>query len=270
MINKDTQLCISIAERPSNFGTTLHNMAYETLGLNFIYKAFRVTDLRGAIAGVRSLGIRGCSVSMPFKQAVIPFLDVLDETAECTGAVNTIVNDGHRLTGFNTDLIGVRSVMSVLQQRNSEDILVLGAGGMARAILAVLREMGCTNIFVASRDPSKFALLKAIVDCTLIPWQERHERKAQILINATSIGMTPDAQLMPVDIEFINSTHVVIDAVVSPMETNLIAYAKKAGKIVVPGYQISLEQAVAQFFLYTQTPAPRIIMEAGIQKLLNG
>ena len=79
MINKDTTVCISIASRPSNFGTTVHNAAYEKLGLNFLYKGFGVTDAKGVLEGVRALGIRGCSVSMPFKQEVIQYLDELDE-----------------------------------------------------------------------------------------------------------------------------------------------------------------------------------------------
>jgi shikimate dehydrogenase len=269
MINKETQLCISIAEKPSNFGTTLHNMAYEALDLNFIYKAFEISNLEGAIAGVRALGIRGCSVSMPFKQAVIPLLDVLDETAERTGAVNTIVNDGTFLTGFNTDLIGARLVLTSLIPKSEERILVLGAGGVARAILVALREMGCSNVVVANRDLGKITSLKTIMNCSAIPWLARQERQVQLLINATSIGMTPDVQNMPVDIEFINSTRAVMDVVTSPMETSLIACARKAGKVVVSGYQMSLEQAAAQFFLYTGMPAPRVVMEVGIRKLMN-
>lgn len=269
MINKDTQLCISIAEIPSNFGTTLHNMAYEALGLNFMYKAFGTPDLQGAIAGVRALGIRGCSVSMPFKQAVIPLIDVLDETAESTGAVNTIVNDGRRLTGFNTDLIGARLVLASLQPQSNEHILILGAGGVARAILVALREMGCSNVAVANRDHSKIASMKTIMNFSSIPWCARQEKQVKLLINATSIGMTPDIEIMPVDMEFINGTRAVMDVVTSPMESNLISCARKAGKVVVSGYQMCLEQAIAQFFLYTGRPAPRAVMEDGIRKLLN-
>lgn len=269
MINKDTQLCISIAEKPSNFGTTLHNMAYEALGLNFIYKAFGISDLEGAITGLRSLGIRGCSVSMPFKQAVIPFLDILDETAQWTGAVNTIVNDGLSLKGFNTDLIGARAVISSIQLQQNEQILVLGAGGVSRAILFALHEMGCTNVLVASREPDKINPLKDIVNCKPIPWCARQESKVSVLINATSIGMGEGTQLMPVDMNFINSTRAVIDVVASPMETCLIANARMAGKDVVPGYQMSLEQAAAQFFLYTEVEAPRDVMEKGVALLMN-
>lgn len=269
MIDKDTQLCISIAEKPGNFGTTLHNMAYEALGLNFIYKAFGINDLESAIAGVRALGIRGCSVSMPFKQAVIPFLDILDETVERTGAVNTIVNDGACLTGYNTDLVGARIVLASLQPQSDEHILVLGAGGIARSILVALHEMGCSNISVANRDLEKIISMESLVNCSAIPWRARQQNKAQVLINATPVGMTPNVLDMPVDIEFILSTRAVMDVVVSPMESSLIACARKAGKSIVSGYQLSLEQTMEQFLLYTGHAAPRVIMEKGIEKLLQ-
>lgn len=269
MINKDTQVCISIAEKASNFGTTLHNMAYKELGLNFMYKAFSVNDLEGAIDGVRALGIRGCSVSMPFKQAVIPLVDALDETAESTGAVNTIVNDGKCLKGYNTDLIGARTALALLRPQSEEPIMVLGAGGVARAILVALSEMGCSNIVVATRDITKYPSLKTIANYRVIPWHSRHEYQARLLINATSIGMTPDVKLMPVETEYIHDTRAIMDVVVSPMETSLISYARKAGKSVVSGYQMSLEQAAAQFFLYTGRPAPRLIMEEGVRKLMT-
>ena len=267
-INKDTQLCISIAERPSNFGTTLHNMAYAALNLNYIYKAFAINDLAGAITGVRALGIRGCSVSMPFKQAVIPFLDEMDETAKSTGAVNTIVNcDGH-LTGYNTDLIGARIVLASLQPEPDERVLILGAGGVARAILVALRQLGCTRVSVANRDIEKVATLNTIMPCSAVAWSEREKEPVQLLINATSVGMAPSVGLMPVDSNFVQGVRAVMDVVVSPMESRLIACARASGKTVALGYQMSLEQAAAQFTLYTGHAAPRSAMEDGIRTLL--
>jgi shikimate dehydrogenase len=267
-INKDTQLCISIAERPSNFGTTLHNMAYAALNLNFIYKAVAINDLAGAITGVRALGIRGCSVSMPFKQAVIPFLDELDETAKSTGAVNTIVNDDGHLTGHNTDLIGARIVLATLQPQPDERVLILGAGGVARAILVALRQLGCTHVSVANRNIEKVATLNTIMPCSALAWSAREQVPVQFLINATSVGMAPATELMPVETNFVQGVRAVMDVVVSPMESRLIACARASGKTVASGYQMSLEQAAAQFSLYTGHTAPRAVMEDGIRTLL--
>ena len=269
IINKDTQLCISIAQFPSNFGTTLHNIAFAALNLNFIYKAFATTDLAGAITGVRALGISGCSVSMPFKQAVIPFLDNLDETAQSTGAVNTIVNDGGRLTGYNTDLIGAQIVLASLQPQPHESVLILGAGGAARAILVALRQFGYKRVSVANRDVDKIAALNTILPCSTVAWEARAQQPVQLLINATSVGMTPTAELMPIDADFVQSVRAVMDVVVSPLESRLIACARASGKAVAPGYQMSLEQAAAQFTLYTGRAAPRSVMEDGIRALLK-
>ncbi len=92
-LSKDTRLCISLAARPSNIGTRFHNHLYDVLGLDFIYKAFTTTDIAAAIGGVRALGIRGCSVSMPFKEDVIALVDEVEQSARVIHSVNTIVND---------------------------------------------------------------------------------------------------------------------------------------------------------------------------------
>ena len=110
-LSKDTRLCISLAARPSNIGTRFHNYLYDLLGLDFIYKAFTTTDIVAAIGGVRALGIRGCSVSMPFKQDVIPLVDTVEDSARAINAVNTIVNDDGHLTASNTDYIAVQRLI---------------------------------------------------------------------------------------------------------------------------------------------------------------
>jgi len=134
-------LCISVAEKPGKFGITVHNAGYRALGLNFMYKTFAINDIKGAIIGVRSLGIRGCSVSMPFKEKVIPFLDRLDPLAKKIGAVNTVVNDNGSLVGYNTDVIAVEKSLKQLQIKNDKSIIIFGAGGVSRAILVALKNL---------------------------------------------------------------------------------------------------------------------------------
>ena len=102
-LNKDTIVCMSLSARPSNFGTRFHNYLYDALDLDYLYKAFTTTDLTGAIAGVKALGVRGCAISMPFKEAVIPMLDELDASAKAIDSVNTIVNTNGYLKAYNTD-----------------------------------------------------------------------------------------------------------------------------------------------------------------------
>lgn len=111
LIGRDTRLCMSLSARPGNFGTRFHNRLYELLGLDYVYKAFSTQDLAGVVRGIRALNIRGCAVSMPFKEDVIPLLDALEGSAAVIDSVNTIVNDDGRLTGFNTDYLAVRNLI---------------------------------------------------------------------------------------------------------------------------------------------------------------
>ena len=123
MINKDTNICISIASNPGNFGAKFHNQAYKALGMNWVYlprKVSNMRELKSTIAAVRSLNIVGCSVSMPLKEKVIEFLDKIDLSVEKTGAVNTIVNRGGLLTGYNTDLFGAKKVISNLKLKKKK------------------------------------------------------------------------------------------------------------------------------------------------------
>jgi len=269
MINKDTQVCISVASRPGNFGTTLHNAAYVALGLNFLYKACGISDIVGAMVGVRALGIRGCSVSMPFKEAAISCLDALDETAQVIGSVNTIVNDGGRLTGYNTDVIGAQVALEALQARPGESVLMAGAGGAARAILFALRQLGFNSVRVASRDVEKIQQLNTILPCQPVSWAERQQEPVDLVINATPVGMNPNAESMPFGEAFLHQSRAVMDVVISPMETRLICCARSAGKAVSPGYLMSLEQAMAQFTLYTGVVPPRDLMEQKMRRLLE-
>lgn len=269
MVDKDTQLCISLASRPSNLGSTLHNAAYEALGLNFVYKAFGTNDLEGALTGVRALNIRGCSLSMPFKEAVLPLLDELDETARIIGAVNTIVNDSGMLTGHNTDAVGARKALEAIRAKPGETVLLLGAGGAARAIVFALRQIGFSQVRVSNRVPSKIKHLDSILHCEVVPWEERHQTGADLLINATSMGMSPGFDQPPMEAEFLRQARAVMDVVVSPMESSLIKLARSVGADVAPGYFMSLEQAIAQFRLYTGETPPREVMEENLMRLLS-
>src|ERR1700757_2448822 len=150
-LNKDTQLCISLAARPSNIGTRFHNHLYEELGLDFIYKAFSTTDIVAAIAGVRALGIRGCSVSMPFKRDVIALVEGVEDSARAIDAVNTIVNDDGRLTACNTDYIAVRVLIAENHLDPKAPVVIRGSGGMARAVGTAFRDSGFPDGTIVAR-----------------------------------------------------------------------------------------------------------------------
>ena len=142
ILNKDMQVCISLAGRPSNIGTRFHNFLYDELGLNFVYKAFTTDDLEGAVRGIRALGIRGCSVSMPFKEAIIPLVDNLEASAVAIESVNTVVNEDGLLTASNTDYEAVAQLLAEHEVDTAQRVLVRGSGGMAKAVVAAFRGAG--------------------------------------------------------------------------------------------------------------------------------
>ena len=254
-------LCISVAEKPGKFGITVHNAGYRALGLNFMYKTFAINDIKGAIIGVRSLGIRGCSVSMPFKEKVIPFLDRLDPLAKKIGAVNTIVNDNGQLIGYNTDVIAVEKSLKPLQIKNDKDIIIFGAGGVSRAILVALKNLKLKNVTLTNRTKRKGEKLAKEFNVNFIQWSKRENVKADVIINATSIGMIPNIFSSPISKKKIKNSQIVMDVVVTPPKTKLIKIANKQGKITVDGLKLSLYQAFTQFKLYTGRNPPIQVMQ---------
>src|SRR5882757_179164 len=131
---------MSLSGRPGNFGTLFHNALYQELGLNYIYKAFTTSDIAAAIGGIRALGIRGCAVSMPFKEACIAYLDELDPSAQGLMSVNTIVNTDCFLKAYNTDYLAVRSLLRSRQVPANLSFALRGSGGMTRAVVCALRD----------------------------------------------------------------------------------------------------------------------------------
>jgi shikimate dehydrogenase len=253
-INKDTQLCMSLSGRPGNFGTRFHNHLYDALGLDFVYKAFTTTDLPAAIAGIRALGIRGCAVSMPFKEACIPYLDRLDASAAVLQSVNTIVNEGGVLHAYNTDYLAVRQLLAQHRVDPSLRFVLRGSGGMARAVAFALRDAGFASGTILARNE---AAGQALAEECGFSWQPEHwqpqPEEAQLLINVTPIGMAggPEAAALAFAPAQIATAQAVMDVVASPSETPLIRAARAEGKPVITGAEVIELQALEQFVLYT-------------------
>ena len=250
-INKDTQLCMSLSGRPGNFGTRFHNYLYRELGLNFIYKAFTTSDLLGVITGIRALSIRGCAVSMPFKEDCIQFIDELDPSAKGIMSVNTIVNSGGFLKGYNTDYTAVYSLLRSLGVSNELEFVLRGSGGMAKAVACALRDAGFSNGTIVARNESAG---KAIAS------QYGYRRSSELsdetpglLINVTPIGMAGGAEAdeLSFPVPMIETAEVVFDVVAIPAETPLIRQAHDSGKPFISGADVIVLQAVEQFVLYT-------------------
>jgi len=249
--NKDTQLCMSLSGRPGNFGLRFHNHLYEQLGLNFYYKAFSSQDLPGAIAGIRALGIRGCGVSMPFKEACIELVDELDASAAAIQSINTIVNTKGHLKAYNTDYIAIAQLLETHQVPPASTFALRGSGGMAKAVASALRDGGYTNGLIVARNERAG---RTLADSLGFEWQvELGARRPQMLINVTPIGMTggPEADQLAFDPDAIIAAETVFDVVAIPSETPLIVRARAEGKRVITGLEVIAIQALEQFVLYT-------------------
>jgi shikimate dehydrogenase len=263
MLNKDMTLCISLSARPSNNGTRFHNFLYEELGLNWIYKAFAPTDLTQAIAGVRGLGIRGCAISMPYKEDVIDLVDHMDASATAIESVNTIVNDDGVLTAYNTDYSAIAQLIERNDLDPSSTVLLRGSGGMAKATAAAFRDAGFGSVTIVARNEQRGRALADLYGFAWIP--DADETTADIIVNITPIGMAggADEHALSFTDEQISAAAVVFDVVALPAETPLIAAARAAGKTVITGSEVATLQALEQFVLYTGIrPTPEQVAAA--------
>lgn len=262
-LSKDTRLCISLAARPSNIGTRFHNYLYDLMGLDFVYKAFTTTDIVAAIGGVRALGIRGCSVSMPFKQDVIPLVDEVEDSARAINAVNTIVNDDGHLTAANTDYIAVARLIEAYGLDGSQSVLIRGSGGMASAVGAAFRDNGFRDGVLVARNADSGEALARQLDYDFA--SAVGSRTADVIVNVTPIGMAgaPEERLSPFDESTIAKADTVFDVVALPSETPLVIAARAAGVKVITGGEVIALQAAEQFERYTGVrPTPEQVADA--------
>lgn len=249
-IGRDTRLCMSLSARPGNAGSRLHNRLYELLGLDYVYKSFSTTDLPAAVGGIRALGIRGCAISMPFKEAVIPLLDGLEPSARAIDSVNTIVNDEGRLTGYNTDYIAVRDLVAARGVDPAMRFVLRGSGGMAKAVVAALRDLGFSDGIIVARNADAG---RALADQYGFDWSpDLPSGPAPMLVNVTPLGMEgADSQALAFPADQISACAVAFDVVAQPADTPFIRAAEAAGKAIISGAEVIVLQAVEQFVLYT-------------------
>ncbi|CNI24495.1 shikimate 5-dehydrogenase [Yersinia mollaretii] len=250
-LNKDTQVCISLAARPSNFGTRFHNFLYDALDLDYLYKAFTTTDLVAAIGGVRALGFRGCAISMPFKEAVIPMVDEMDPSAAAINSVNTLVNTEGYLKAYNTDYIAIAKLLQSHQVPADNVFALRGSGGMAKAVAFALKNAGFKQGFIIATNEKTG---KQLAEQSGYPYRpDMQGVQADMLINATPVGMAggKEAESMAFTENEVNHAKIIFDVVALPAITPLIHYAQTQEKTVITGAEVFAIQAVEQFVLYT-------------------
>jgi len=254
MIDAETQL-YGVIGNPvrHSLSPIIHNGAFQRMGWNAAYLAFEVKDLAEAVSGIKGLGIRGVSVTIPFKTQIIRFLDQLDDMAGKIQAVNTIHNDGGKLIGYNTDWWGALRALEGKVDLKGKRVFLLGAGGAARAIAFGLKERGC-QVFVFNRTPEKSKSLADELGFIYLPLSALHGvagMDAHVVINATSVGMAPKDAESIFPKEWLRPGMVVMDIVYKPLRTKLLREAEECGCQTIDGLEMLARQGAAQIEIWT-------------------
>ncbi len=267
-----TKICCLIGDPVEHsLSPLIHNAGYEALGINYVYVSFQVKDIKRAIDGIRGLSIRGASITLPHKTSAIKYIDRIDPLAEEIGAVNTIVNDGGVLTGYNTDGDGALKALEEVTTLGGKKAVLIGSGGAASAIAFGLKKNG-VGLVVLNRSEDKARRLAKQVNAEDSGGLEKLSliSSADILINATSVGMSPEANETIIPKDLLHNRLTVFDIVYNPKETRLLIEARERACAIVYGYKMLLYQAAMQFELFTGRQAPLPAMESALTQVLGG
>jgi shikimate dehydrogenase len=246
----------------------MHNSALAQTGSDGFYLAFRVRDIAAAIDGVRGLGIRGASVTIPHKVSVMQYLDRVDALAAQIGAVNTIVNRQGILYGYNSDCAGALKALKEKTPINGKAVAVIGAGGAARAVgFGIIQEKG--RLTVINRTRVRGESLADDLNCEFKPLSEIKRLPYQIIVNATSAGMTPYEDSTPLSTNLLESGMTVMDLVYNPLKTCFLNEAENKGCKTIDGLAMFVHQGAVQFELWTQKKAPVEIMRKAVLEELK-
>jgi shikimate dehydrogenase len=257
-INGETQIIVFFG---STYKTSkmypMYNAGFQALGLNYVYIPTVVNDLEKAVDGVRNLGIKAIGVTVPYKVSIIPYLDALDEQAKRIGAVNVVVNHNGRLIGSNTDGDGCVRALEEATTLQDKHVVLLGSGGAAQAIAFALVDKGAI-LTIINRTPDAAKELAQRSGATWQPMEnlEKAIAETDIIINSTTVGMTPNIDDSLIPQQLLQKKQIVMDIVSNPKETKLLREAKEAGCTVVYGYRMLLHQGVIKFTYYTGVKPP--------------
>lgn len=241
----------------------IHNAAFEYMYLNCIYEVFDVSpeNLGDAINGIKALNVKGFNVTIPYKELIMRYLDNISEEAKKIGAVNTVINENGRLKGCNTDGYGfIEAIADAGEKIIGRNIVIIGAGGAAKAVGISLAMNGVNSIIIANRNLEKALSLSNYINneyhiscthCTIDNLDVIED--IDILINATSVGMYPNTGESPVKEKVVTKSKFVYDLIYNPEETLFLKYAVTNGIKCSNGLGMLVNQANHAFKLWTNT-----------------
>lgn len=236
----------------------MHNAAFQARRMNAVYVPFLVRDLRDFVAAIAPLGVAGFSVTLPHKQAILPYLDRCDPIAAEIGAVNTVAVRTGKLVGYNTDYIGVLRALEQRMRIRDSRVLIVGAGGGARAAVFALARAGA-SVFVTARRMRRAAELASVVHGEAIDQRELRHTRFDAIVNATPVGMHPVVEASPLAARDLNC-RVVFDMIYRPRETRLLRLAARRGIQTIQGIEMLVAQGIAQWEIWTGRRAPAGVM----------
>ncbi|WP_267384276.1 shikimate dehydrogenase [Cyanobacterium sp. uoEpiScrs1] len=262
----------------------MQNAAINHLGIDYVYVPFpiKTKDLTTAIRGFASIGVAGFNVTIPHKQTIIPLLSEVTPTAKLVGAVNTVWYTEMGWKGTNTDINGFLSpIRSLKRDWSNITPIILGNGGAARAVVVGLAQLGCLQIYVVGRDQQKlwrfiqsWRNTKLTATLSGYLWDELSKiiEETELLINTTSIGMSPNIDDSPVESALLTrlpKNAMVYDLVYMPNPTKLLKNAQQQGLIIIDGLEMLVQQGAVSLQLWSQKPVPIDIMTQSLQDHLN-
>lgn len=281
-INHNTKI-IGVIGHPikHSLSPMMHNYAFNKLDLDFVYLPFDIAavNLKDALKGMVALGVKGFNVTIPHKERIVDFLDELSDSAKIVNAVNTVVNENGKLHGFNTDVDGIlKTLEDYKDEINGNMVTVIGAGGAARSVIyTLINNFNVEKINIVNRTVEKAESLKdyftskmlfeKIKTCELAPPDVIELfAKSKLIVNASSIGMSPEEDDSPTSIvESFNSNQIVFDLVYNPRKTKFLAIAESQGATILNGLKMFIEQGAKAFELWTNEKMPT----ENISEILN-
>lgn len=242
----------------------LHNSIYAKEEIDAVMLAFQNASIEHLVGAIRALSIGLTAVTLPHKQAIAQHLDDVDSVAKAIGAVNTVVNRGGKLTGFNTDVVGFSRSLQGVNLKN-KDVLILGAGGAAHMAAYHLRQEGANIFCHNNRTMEDACALSQKFGGTPVEAGELGSVGYDLIVNATPVGMTPNVSNSPISKEYIRPGSVVFDVIYTPLETKLMKEAKERGARAISGLGMLVAQGLEQERLWLD----REILDRGYTDILR-